>query len=75
MLFADDTLILCGADVNQFQNLRCLLLCFEAVSRLKVNLCKSEVIPIGNVPNVQELVLLFRVEPDVFIQGWLGYFD
>ena len=47
LLFADDTLILCGADDNQIRILRCLLLCFEAVSELKVNLSKSEVIPIG----------------------------
>ena len=56
LLFADDTLVMCEADVNQFQNLRCLLLCFKAVSGLKINLSKSEVITIGRVKNVRELV-------------------
>ncbi|KAB1223669.1 hypothetical protein CJ030_MR2G011718 [Morella rubra] len=52
LLFADDTLILCGAEVSHFRNLRCLLLCFEAVSGLKVNLSKTKVIPVGGMGNV-----------------------
>ena len=32
LLFADDTLIFCEPKVEQIQNLRCLLLCFEATS-------------------------------------------
>ncbi|KAB1210543.1 hypothetical protein CJ030_MR6G010839 [Morella rubra] len=55
LLFVDDTLILCGDEENQFRNLRCLLLCFEAVFGLKINLAKSELIPIGAVGNVEEL--------------------
>jgi hypothetical protein len=31
LLFADDTLIFCGANPNHLCNLRCLFLCFEAV--------------------------------------------
>jgi hypothetical protein len=31
LLFADDTLILCGADEEHLRNLRCLFLCFEAI--------------------------------------------
>ncbi|XP_042940888.1 uncharacterized protein LOC122275743 isoform X2 [Carya illinoinensis] len=38
ILFADDTLILCDADQSQVRTLKAMLLCFEAVSRLKVNL-------------------------------------
>jgi hypothetical protein len=37
LLFADDTLIFCDPNVEQFRDLRCLLLCFEAVSGLKIN--------------------------------------
>lgn len=55
LLFADDAFILCGAVENQFCNLRCLFLCFEAVLGLKINLTKSETIHIGSVENVQEL--------------------
>ena len=35
LLFADDTLIFCEPKVEQICNLRCFLLCFEVVSRLK----------------------------------------
>ena len=34
---------------------RCLFLCFEAVSRLKINLSKSKIIPIGEVDVVESL--------------------
>jgi hypothetical protein len=47
LLFADDTLIFCEPKVEQICNLRCLLLCFEAVSGLKINLSKSVIVPIG----------------------------
>ncbi|KAF5476218.1 hypothetical protein F2P56_007951, partial [Juglans regia] len=38
LLFADDTLVFYEADNSQIQTLRALLLCFEAVSGLKVKL-------------------------------------
>ena len=37
LLFADDTLIFCEPMVEQLWNLRCLLLCFEVVTGLKIN--------------------------------------
>jgi hypothetical protein len=37
LLFVDDTLIFCDPNVDQFRDLRCLLLCFKAVSGLKIN--------------------------------------
>ena len=47
LLFADDTLIFCDANSKQIQHLQCIFLCFEAVSRLRLNLTKSEIVPIG----------------------------
>ena len=55
LLFADDTLIFCRPKVEQLQNLRCLVLCFEAVSGLKINLSKSVIVPIGEVEDVEGL--------------------
>ncbi|XP_062164997.1 uncharacterized protein LOC133871585 [Alnus glutinosa] len=55
LLFADDTLIFCDPNVEQFQDLRCLLLCFEAVWGLKINLSKSEIVLVGDVGDVEEL--------------------
>jgi len=40
-LFADDTLVFCGANNDHFRYLCIFFLCFEAVSGLKVNLAKS----------------------------------
>ena len=41
LLFADDTLIFCEADLEQILILRMILIWFEAVSGLKINLGKS----------------------------------
>uniref|UniRef100_A0A2N9G1C3 Reverse transcriptase domain-containing protein n=1 Tax=Fagus sylvatica TaxID=28930 RepID=A0A2N9G1C3_FAGSY len=55
LLFADDTLIFCDADPNQVLQLQYLLTWFEANSGLKVNLGKSELVPVGDVPFIEEL--------------------
>ena len=55
LLFADDTLIFCGSDWDQLYNLKGVLMYFEAVSRLTLNLGKSEIVPVGPVPNVHVL--------------------
>jgi hypothetical protein len=44
LLFANDTLIFCGADPNHLRNLRGLFLCFEVVSSLKTNLDKVRIV-------------------------------
>jgi hypothetical protein len=38
LLFADDTLLFCHADIEQFLYLRLVLNCFEDITGLKVNL-------------------------------------
>ena len=58
LLFADDNLIFCTADQVQIAHLRAVFSWFEAVSRLKVNLAKSEMVPVGVVPNLRSLVEL-----------------
>jgi hypothetical protein len=58
LLFADDKLIFCDADSNQVLLLRCLLTWFEAVSGLKVNLAKSELVPVGDVPHIVDLAVI-----------------
>ena len=47
LLFADDTILFCDADVEQILHIRLLLLSFQAVTGLKVNVHKSEMVPIG----------------------------
>jgi hypothetical protein len=55
LLFADDTLVFCGADVRQIRHIGALLVCFEAVSGLKVNLPKSALVPVGPVDVIEQL--------------------
>ena len=55
LLYADDTLIFCQANMEQLKYLSWILMWFEALSGLKINLNKSEIIPIGTVDNVEVL--------------------
>jgi hypothetical protein len=57
LLFADDTLVFCGADESQIRHIGALLVCFKAVSGLKVNLSKSALIPVGSLDNVEQLLV------------------
>ena len=52
LLFADDTIVFCDADLEQLLHLRMVLSCFEAVTGLGVNMGKSEVVPMGEVSNL-----------------------
>jgi hypothetical protein len=54
-LFADDTLIFCEACPEQIRYVCLILLCFEAVSGLKVNLGKSELVAVGEVGSIGTL--------------------
>ena len=47
LLFADDILIFCDADPYQLVTSRGILNRFEEVSGLKINLGKSELVPVG----------------------------
>jgi hypothetical protein len=47
LLFADDMLIFCKPSGEQFQDLRCIFLCLEAVLGLKISLSKLEIVPVG----------------------------
>lgn len=58
LLFADDTLVFCEANPSHLRYMCVLLLCFEAVSGLKVNLAKSLLVPVGNVDNAAELAVI-----------------
>ena len=47
LLFADDTILFCDADITQIVYIQLLLTCFEAVTGLRVNLGKGEMVPVG----------------------------
>jgi hypothetical protein len=55
LLFADDALVFCGANESQIRHVGALLVCFEAVTGLKVNLSKSALVPVGLRGKVDQL--------------------
>ena len=52
LLFADDILVFSGASQDRMMYLSWTLMWFEAISRLRINLDKSELIPVGCMENV-----------------------
>ncbi|XP_041009392.1 uncharacterized protein LOC121253445 [Juglans microcarpa x Juglans regia] len=72
LLFADDSLVFYGASHNHIHALRALLLCFEVTSRLKVNLAKSELVTIGNVPSVLSFANIFGCKFSTLPMNYLG---
>ena len=52
LLFADDTIVFCDNDCEQIVNLRCILIWFQAVSGLRINLAKSSILSVGCVDNI-----------------------
>jgi len=59
LLFANDTLIFCKPEVGQLGYLRCILVLFKAMSGLKINLSKSVLIPVGEVPELNNFSSVF----------------
>ena len=53
LLYADDTLIFCAASKDQLAHLSWVLMWFEVISSLRINLDKSEIIPVGRVENLE----------------------
>ncbi|RVW70775.1 Elongation factor 1-gamma [Vitis vinifera] len=57
LLFADDTLVFCDSSQDEMAYLSWLLMWFEALSGLRINLDKSEILPVGRVENLELLAL------------------
>ena len=57
LLFADDTLVFCEESLDQITYLSWLLMWLEVCSGLKINLEKSELIPVGRVHDIEGLTL------------------
>ena len=57
LLYTNDTLLFCEANKDQLKFLSWILMWFEALSGLRINLNKSEILPIGSVDNAKELVV------------------
>ena len=60
LLYVDDTVLFCDANPEQLMYLGWTSMRFEAFSRLRINLSKSEIIPVGRVSNVETLAVELR---------------
>uniref|UniRef100_A0A2N9HB31 Reverse transcriptase domain-containing protein n=1 Tax=Fagus sylvatica TaxID=28930 RepID=A0A2N9HB31_FAGSY len=79
LLYVDDTILFCDACPEQLSYIRRVLTCFEAATGLRVNMSKSEMMPIGEVENLSSLadILSCRIGAlpmsyleAISIQGW-----
>ena len=57
LFFADDTIVFCEANKDHLSHLSWILFWFEVASGLKINLGKSEIIPVGEVDDIEELAV------------------
>ena len=58
LLFGDGTLTFSDAKPDHIFNMRLLFTWFKAISRLKINLNKSEMTPVGIVSNLDSLAAI-----------------
>ncbi|RVW99832.1 putative ribonuclease H protein [Vitis vinifera] len=72
LLFADDTLVFCEESSNEMTYLSWLLMWFEACSGLRINLEKSEMIPVGRVLNIEGLALELGCKVGGIPSSYLG---
>ena len=72
LLFADDTLIFCEANPDSLTYLRVMLTCFEATSGLRVNLGKSELVQVGEMPHLEELADILGCKTATLPMKYLG---
>ena len=72
LLFADDTILFCDASEEQLLHIRMVLIFFEAITRLKVNVGKSEIVPVGEVGNLDDLARILCCKVGCLPISYLG---
>ena len=72
LLFADNTLIFCNADLDQLLILRIVLIWFKAGTGLKINLSKLELVPIRVVHNIELLLSVLGCKQGSLPMKYLG---
>ncbi|CAN1332114.1 Putative ribonuclease H protein At1g65750 [Linum perenne] len=72
ILYADDAILFCEASEDQVRYIVATLVCFECITGLKVNLHKSSLFPVGEVPNAHTLAELVGCKLESFPTTYLG---
>ena len=73
LLYADDTLIFYGVDRIQLVYLRWLLMWFEALLGLSINLSKREIIPVERVDGYEALAAKLGCKVGSLLASYLGF--
>ncbi|KAL6329196.1 hypothetical protein AAG906_014805 [Vitis piasezkii] len=72
LFFADDTVVFCEANKEHLTHLSWILFWFETASSLRINLAKSEIIPVGEVDEIDELAVELRCRVGSLPSQYLG---
>ena len=72
LLFTDDTILFCDASREQLLSIRLVLSFFQAFTSLKVNVRKSEIVPVGEVSNLDALANILQCRVGSLPMKYLG---
>ncbi len=72
LLFTDDTLIFSDASPDHIFHIRLLFTWFEVVSAMKINLCKSGMVPVGPVSDLKSLTKIMGCKTAQLPMNYLG---
>ena len=72
LLFADNTILFCDASREQMLFRRLALSCFQSFTGLKVNVGKSEIVPVGEVNNLDALANILHCRVGSLPMKYLG---
>ena len=72
LLFVDDTIFFCDASREQLLSIRLTFSCFQAFTSLKVNVGKSEIVPVGEVGNISALSNILHCRVGSLPMKYLG---
>ena len=72
LFFADDTVVFCEANKEHLTHLSWILFWFETASSLRINLAKSEIIPVGEVDEIDELAVELRCRVGSLPSQYMG---
>ena len=72
LLFANDNILFCDASREQLLSIRLDLSCFQAFTKLKVNVGKSEIVPVGDVGSIGALANILHCRVGSLPMKYLG---
>ena len=72
LLFANDTILFCDASMEQLLHICMVLIFFEAITGLKVNIRKSKIASVGEVGNLDALARILYRKVGCLPMSYLG---